>query len=96
MSKITYRIPHPTIAYGYVEVEQELEGSGPEDIQGQYAALSSVFQDGNGIGAKELAEVVYEYCTEGKIENGGEWYENASAGQKAFLNELKKIVRNHN
>ena len=92
--KITYRIPHPKDQYAFVEVIEDFEGLGPEDVRSVYDSYKAAFEDGQGIGMKHFANVVHEYCTTEAIVNGGE--HDFSTNEKLLLGELKKLIRAKN
>ena len=76
----------------YCFIEAEYEGT-PEEAVMAYQRLRHNATGGQGLGAKEFATIVHEYVTTGVIVNGAEGYGDYSVGQKAFLNEIKKLVR---
>jgi hypothetical protein len=94
--KVTYRIPTKE-QYAYIElVEDILPGVTPfepTEIRARYQELTDMFQKdpGPGLGMKQFANILHEYCTTGGIVNGGEY--EFSEHESLLLNELKKLMR---
>lgn len=103
--KVTYRIPHPKHQFAFVEVVEDYEpGSAmlngteynwptADTFRERYDQLTAAFQDteaGPGIPDKDFRRIYDEYRQTGKVENGGDYYEQMSAEQKRSLGDLKR------
>lgn len=93
--KITFRIPHPTIPYAYVEVEQEAQMGPvpPEEIVGEFNSLNEAFKPKSGLTEKEFNSLIDEYLSTKKIVNGHEQYEKMSPDQQAFVQIIKRSFK---
>lgn len=74
----------------YEFIHGEIEGTAEEAVAA-FLDLRRQFNGGPGVGMKDFAKIVHEYCTTGNIVNGGE--HDFSANEKALLGEIKKLVR---
>lgn len=88
--KYTLRLP-TNDQYGYIEIEGEKDGENFEGVLAHYSEAMRRIKGGSGVGMKDFAKIVHEYCTTGNIVNGGE--HDFSANEKALLGEIKKLVR---
>lgn len=79
----------------YCYIEAEVDGD-HSDAVSEYTRLRHLAIGGAGLGAKEFAQIVYEYVKTGSIVNGGNEYGEYSVGQKAFINEITKLIRARN
>lgn len=77
----------------YEYLQFELEGTAEEAVEA-YRSLQEAWKGGKGLGMKEFAKIVLEYCKTGAIVNGGD--KDFSSNEKLLLGELKKIIRRSN
>lgn len=90
--KITFRIPHPTIAYAYVEIEQEAHMSPvpPGEIVDEFNSLNEAFKIQSGLPEKEFNAMLDEYLSTKTIVNGQDRYEKLSPAQRDVLQAIKR------
>lgn len=77
----------------YEFINGEVEGTAEEAVSA-FHDLRRQFNGGQGVGMKDFARIVHEYCTTGAIQNGGD--KDFSANEKLLLGEIKKLVRKDN
>lgn len=89
---IMYEVHVPVEQYGFIAAH--VESQEPEDAIAAYHSLKKAFQGGEGIGMKELARIIHEYCLKGSITNGADYQDRYSQNEMLLLNEVKKLIRN--
>ena len=82
-----YTIHVPVEKYGFIQVD---DVPSREEAVLEYKRVAKDFTDGAGVPDAEWREILDEYLTSGKLQNGGDFYENLSLAQKFVLNEIKK------
>lgn len=80
----------PVEQYGFIEVE--LDGTA-EDIAYEYQKVAKAFKGGAGIDSSKFNEVLDEYLSTGKVQNGGDVWEDMSELQRAIFQEIKKSIK---
>ena len=73
----------------YAFIEAELAGT-PADALEEYNELKRLTQVEGGIEDKRWREILDGYLTTGKMQDGGDFYEELSAAQKWLVQEVKK------
>lgn len=83
----------PTEQYGYSEVEIEVEA--PEEAIEAYNLALNASRTGDGVGIKQLAQIIHEYCLTGAIKGGADYQDRYSKNESLLIGEIKKLVRNN-
>lgn len=83
------------IATGQYEfIESEIDTPmNAEEVVAAYHELKNASVGGEGIPTKEMAAILHEYCTTGKVAAGGNTYENLSLEQKLLVKEVQRLIR---
>ena len=82
-----YSIHCPVEQYGFVAAEGFKT---PEEAVDAYKEVMRVNQGGVGLPAKEFNEILDTYISTGKMEDGGDFFEQLSPAQRFVINEIKK------
>lgn len=85
----------PTEQYGFVEVEEEV-ASKEEAIEAYSATKASVVSSSEGLTPKEMNRCIDEYLSTGSLVDGTELYQQMSASQQDFLQQLKRSLKRIN
>ena len=83
------------VAGQYEFIEFETEGS-PEEAVMAFKDLKRAYEGGSGVDTKRFNDLVDEYLSTGKVQNGGDVWEELDERQRWFFNEIKKSIKRRN
>lgn len=86
-----FTVHYPVEQYGFLEAEFEADDL--TVAAHNYHQIAEVFKSNSGIPEKEMNQIIDEYISTKKIENGQEAYEKMSDRQRDILQCLKRAFK---